>query len=359
MITILDKYISRRFITLAIVSLIAFITIFVVVDLIENLDRFIKNDVPTAVTIKFYIYYLPYFVIIVCPIAMLLASLFCIGNMARRNEITAMKAAGISLYRILAPLFLIAILVSFGAIAFDEYIVPRATEKKEDINTVYLKRNRDRRRLRFQNVHMRDSQGRYISIRTFDAARNIGHIVSVRLFHGQTLVMRIDARRMLWEDSLWSLKEGYVRHFTATSEKATPFDEMTLENENLEPSDFTKSLKKPEEMTFGELKEFIEKVRQNGGNTDRWRVQFFQKMAIPFANFIIVLFGAPLSSPKRRGGSATGFGISLAIVFVYFGILKTGEAFGYNGFLQPFIAAWMANIIFGIGGLIVLIKSPK
>jgi len=112
-------------------------------------------------------------------------------------------------------------------------------------------------------------------------------------------------------------------------------------------------------MSYWELKQFINNIRRNGGNPDRWLVDLYLKIAFPFANFIILLFGAPLASRKTRSGPAVSFGISLFICFLYFGIIKVAQTFGHNGTLPPFIAAWLGNIIFGIGAVYILFKMRK
>jgi len=357
---ILDRYISRRFLDVLLFALIAFMAIFIIVDQIEKLDTFIHQKVPKLVIAKYYLYYLPYIIILTLPVAMLLSSLFSVGTMARQNEIVAMKASGLSLYRILAPLFIIAVVISIGALLFGEYVVPTASAKRAYLTDEYLEKQRQNWRKRINNLYMRDDQDRLISMRYFHAATNVGNVVSIRMFDGERLASRIDARLMSWQDSVWVLTDGYERTFLADGkEEAHAFSKMTLRDENLKPEDFAKTLKQPEEMSYTELKVFVEEVRRNGGDVNRWLVDLYLKIAIPFANLIIVLFGAPLSSPKRRGSAATGFGISLAICFIYFGIVKAAQTMGHSGILPPMMAAWIANLIFATSGVLVLVKMQK
>jgi len=357
--TILDKYISKKFLGVVIFALIAFISIFVVVDLVEKLDTFIKHDVPNFIVFKFYLYSMPFIIVVTLPVAMLLASLFSIGNLARRNEIIAMKSSGLSLYRILLPMFIISFIISTGALVFGEYVMPGASEKREFITDEYLEKEKESWRKRINNLYMQDDRGRRISMRYFHATKQTGYKVSIKKFKDQELVFRLDARKMAWEDSIWVLYDGYERTFIDDTETALSFKQKVLQDENLTPKDFAKILKSAEEMSYKELKAFINEVRTNGGDPNQWLVDLNLKVSVPFASFIIVLFGAPLSSRKRRGGAMTGFGISLAICFVYFGIVKTFQAMGHNGHIQPFFAAWIANIIFGLGGIFALIKVPK
>ncbi len=355
---ILNKYISRKFLQILLFAIVGFLSIFIIVDLIENLDTFIKYNYPTTAVIEYYINYIPFILILILPVAMLISALFSVGAMARQNEIVAMKAAGISLYRVFLPIFVIAILVSFLAMGIANFLVPRATERQTDLRERY-EENRPRQR-RLDNIYIRDEQDRRISMRYYNVTNNVGNTVSIRTFQGDSLYSRIDAKKIMWQDSVWKLETGYERIFTHDGEIAIPFKERIFKNATLRPENIAKQLKIPEEMSYGELKDFIREVERNGADPDRWRVDLYLKIALPFANFIIVLFGSPLSSSQtRRSGAAKGFGISLAVTFIYFGILKTTQAMGHNGKIEPMLAAWFANIVFGVIGLYVLLRARK
>jgi lipopolysaccharide export system permease protein len=357
---ILDRYLIRRFLFILCFALLAFIVIFVIVNLIEKLDDFIDNKVPGLIVAEYYLYSLPYIVILTLPVATLLASLFSIGSLAKANEIVAMKSSGLSLYRILVPLLVVGFFISVAAIFFSEFVLPPASEKREYLTDEYLEKQRERWRKRINKVYLRDAQGRIISMRYYRTLEKTGHVVRVSEMDGQKLLSRIDARRMEWEDSLWVLYDGYIRYFHDDDvEQVKKFDRLVLRDTSLTPDDFAKILRSPEEMSFRDLLVFINEIRRSGGDPAKWLVDLHLKIAIPFANFIIILFGAPLSSRKRRGSAATGFGISLAIVFIYFGITKTAQTLGHIGFLPPLFAAWIANILFGGAGLMVLIKTRK
>ncbi|MBN1466038.1 LPS export ABC transporter permease LptG [candidate division KSB1 bacterium] len=356
--TILDRYITRKFVQILLFAIVGFISVFVIVDLIENLDTFLNNHYPIKAVIDFYLNYIPFILVLVLPVAMLISALFSVGNLARQNEIVAMKAAGVSLYRIFLPLFVIAIFVSLIAMGIANYLVPRATERQSDLREQY-ENNRSRQQ-RLDDIYIRDEQDRRITMRYYNVLNNVGNTVSIRTFQGDTLKSRVDAKKITWQDSLWLLQTGYERYFTAEGEIASPFDQRQFFSATLLPDNIAKQLKIPEEMSYNELKDFIKEVERNGADPDRWRVDLYLKIALPFANFIIVLFGSPLSSSQtRRSGAAKGFGISLAVTFVYFGILKTTQAMGHNGKIEPLLAAWFANIVFGVIGMIVLIRARK
>jgi lipopolysaccharide export system permease protein len=357
---ILDIYIARKFLGVLVFALIAFICIYVIVDLIEKLDQFMGKEVPKIIILKYYLFSLPYIIVLILPVAGLLASLFSVGQMARNNEIVAIKSSGIPLTRILMPLFIIAFFISVAAIFFSENIVPTASVKREDINNNYLEKHKQRSRIRLNNIHIRDEFDRRISIKRLDVGKKIAQQVSIRKLDNLTLISRIDAKKMIWEKDKWVLLEGFQRRFSADGEEeAESFERLELPHLDIDIDRLLIMRKKPEEMSFRELKTFIAEVVRNGGDPDRWLVDLYLKLSFPFANFIIVLFGAPLSSKKQRSSAGVGFGISLAICFFYFGIVKTAQSMGHNGTLSPILAAWLANALFGIVGLGILFKTRQ
>ena len=356
---LLDRYILRRFLTAVVFALIAFTVIFVVVDLIENLDRFIDHQVPRPVVAAYYLYYLPYIVTLILPVAMLLASLFSIGQMARFNELIAIRSSGVSIYRILAPVFAAAFLVSLADYYFSETIVPITNDRKFQIKRTYLDRVPRSVQIRRANVYIQDTPGRRVFIGFFDPRAKVGHNVSVQEYNESRMVKRWDARRLVWRDSSWVLESGYFRDFEKSGEHAQPFDTLHLAGLNFQPADLASVQKPPEEMSYGELKLFIREVKRNGGNPRQWLVDLYMKIAFPFSNLIIVMFGAPLASTKRRSGAMVGFGISLAICFLYFGIIRIGQSLGHNGRLAPWLGAWMGNILFGTVAVYLLYRAER
>jgi len=322
------------------------------------------KEVPKIIILKFYLYSLPYIVLLILPIAGLLASLFSVGQMARHNEIVAIKSSGIPLSRILLPIFIIAIFISGIAIYFGEKVVPIASIKREDINNEYLETYKQRSRTVFKDIQLKDKLDRRISIRRLEAGMKIAQQISIQKFNNLALVNRIDAEKMVWEDGKWVLLNGYERQFHSNDEneveeEAKPFDRLEIPDLDIEIERLLIMKKKTEEMSYGELKTFIAEVIRNGGDPNRWLVDLYLKMSFPFANFIIVLFGAPLSAKKQRSSAGLSFGISLAICFVYFGIVKTLQTMGHNGTLSPIVAAWAANVLFGLIGLIMLFKARQ
>ncbi|MFC1724695.1 LptF/LptG family permease [candidate division KSB1 bacterium] len=355
----IDRYISSIFIQILIFSVISFILIFVIVDLISNIDKFLNKNVPLVIVVKYYIFYLPYILVLILPAAVLIASLFSVGQLARRNELVAFKASGVSLYRITAPLLTVAFIVSVFSLLFTEYVVPVTSGKKLDIDRKYIRQVSEARITQSRNLYFEDIENRFVTIQYYDGARKKATSVNITYQDNETIKNIIQAKKMIWQDSLWILNEVSVRSFINGVEEMNEFSSLPMEDFSFNPDDLLDIWLKPEEMNFFQLKRFIERRRELGVDVRVWLVELMLKISFPFANFIIVLFGVPLVSKGTRSGGAIGFGIALVICFFFFGTVRIGQYLGRADMMNPVLSAWIGNIIFATIGLFLLFKSRK
>ncbi|NIR48260.1 LPS export ABC transporter permease LptG [candidate division KSB1 bacterium] len=356
---ILDWYITRRFCLTLLYAILPFVLIVIFVDMVGNLAKFIDKDVPRFIIFKYYLSYIPQIVVLALPIAMLLSSLFCMGYMARYNELAAIKSAGISIYRTLAPILVASLFISVFALAFGEIVVPPANQNKSGIESRYLDPFAKRSKRWESNIFLRDKTDRRIFIGSLDTKTNLAKKVTIQKYNSNKIIERVDAPRMEWRDSTWVLFSGYKRDFSNDVEKATAFDTLRAQNLDVRPEKIIRLKVEPEDMSYGELKKFIAEVKRNGGDPARWLVDLHFKLSLPFANLIMVLFGAPLASHKKRSGAIFGFIISLLICFVYYGSNRLVQTMGQNGTIPPIAAAWLTNGVFLISGVFLLIFTRK
>lgn len=356
---ILDWYTLRRFGFTLLFALIAFPLIVIFVDMVGNLGRFLDKNVPTIIIIKYYVVYVPYIVVLALPIAMLLASLFSLGQMANHNELTAIKSAGIALHRILIPLFICSLIVSLLALGFGENIVPIANQEKTKIEEEHLESFKRHIKTRITNIFWRDKIDRRIFIGDFNAVNNTAHKVSIQKVTDNHVIERLDAPDMKWQDSTWVLYNGYKRSFSEKEETAEPFDELKDELLGVKPEELAKYHTNPEDMSYGELKSFIQEVKRNGGNAKRWLVDLHFRLSIPFGNFIMVLFGAPLAAARKRGGAVFSLIVSIFICLIYYGTTTVVQTLGQNGVMPAVFAAWFTNLVFLTLGVAILFFSRK
>jgi lipopolysaccharide export system permease protein len=368
-VTILDRYIVRQFLVTFLFGLLTFLLIFLVIDMMEKLDDFIDASTPVAAIAQYYLAFTPEIIKLMTPVAMLLGALFVVGRMSNQNELPAMKSSGLSLYRFLLPLVVVALLVSIISIYFNGWVVPRANQQKSAIERTHLHRSLSTGST--LPLFFQDGRTRLISINYYDGVGQLGYRVSIEEFSDSNLTVmrrRYDAHHMEWGPATstggstrqgWTLVSGVVREFDGDSQGITSFDRLALGKLSISPSDIEKKQQKPDEMNYPELREFIKNQQRAGQDVSRWTVDLNSKIAFPFASVIVVLFGVPFASIKRRGGLAIDFGVCVAMTFVYLAFMKTSQVFGYNGDLNPLLTAWLANIIFFALAIINLLRVQK
>lgn len=379
---ILDRYLIRQFLFSLLFSLIAFWVIFLVVDLVEHLDTFIDKHATFFTIFKYYFYYTPYIIVLSLPVAMLLSCLFSLGQLAKHNELLAMKSAGISLYRMLLPLFVLSFLISLLTIFFGGSIVPFTYQKMMEVKAVEIGRETKEKGFLHRNIFVQGEDGTIIHLDMYNSKRKTGSGVLVQKFEKNRLKEEIQAKKMSWTGNGWLFEDGRERIFTDSSnepvvpeefvpaesstfagqegvEKYETFDRLLRLDLKIKPDAFAKRQKKPDEMGYFELSDYVKIKKRSGQMVAKETTDLYLKISFPFVNFIIVLFGAPLAANPKRSGVAIGFAISLFISFVYYTLIRMGQSFGYSEKLPPLLAAWSANILFAILGTILLVKAKK
>jgi len=353
---LIDIFLVKQFLQTVFFSLLAFILIFLVVDAMENLDDFIDQDVPWINILQYYFVFTPEIIKLIIPVAVLFGSLFTAGKVSTLSELTAMRASGVSLYRFMAPFVVTALIISFISLYFGGYIVPMANKTKIYIEQTYLKKG-----LAFtgNNIYFQDSKARIVSINYFDSNINRANIVSIQDFNADDLtemIGRIDAQSLEYDSlsSSWIAWEGVKREFTNDSESAQYFDSLKLTNLHFKPVDLTKKQVKPVEMDLSELSELIESQKRAGTNPTVAQIEYHSRFAFAMTSVIIVLFGLPIATKKRKSGLAVQVGINILIAFVYLVFMKISQAFGKNGAMDPVLTAWFANLIFVVGTFITI-----
>ena len=350
--------------------------------MVEHLDTFIDRHATFFIVIKYYFYYTPYIIVLSLPVAMLLSSLFSLGQLAKHNELLAMKSAGISLYRILFPLFVLAFLISLVTIVFGGSIVPFTYQKMTEVKTVEIEKEAKEKNVLIHNIFVQGGNDRIFHLDVYNTKEKTGSGVLVQQFENNRLKEEIQAKKISWKGNGWLFEEGRERIFADSLkelklppesvrpesaalgeqtgiEKYQTFDKLLRLDLKITPEALAQRQKKPEEMGYFELSDYVKIKERSGQDVAKETTDLFFKISFPFVNFLIVLFGAPLAANPKRSGVAIGFAISLFISFVYYTLVRMGQSFGYSERLPPFFAAWSANILFFILGVVLLIKAKK
>lgn len=344
-------YIAKKYFLFTLFSLVGFWTIFVTVNLIETGKRFIQNDTPTDIILDYYIHFTPQIISLSVPVACLLGALFTMGGLSKHNEITAMRACGISIARIIAPVMTIALLCSFGLFFFTEMVVPENNRKKDEIREVYIKGGRALNEIRERHLTIQVGNHKTLYISNFDFKKNIGFKAYVLQVKDNKALYRIDAQQVVFKDSIWVFSNGKIRYFSEEGTKFETFTKIDTIQISVNPDDLILSRYRPETLGYFELESFIDRLKSLGANFKKWQVEKFHKISFPFAVVIVTLVGVSLGTERHKSGAARSFIFSFFFLFIYYGVFKFTKIAGVTGDLSEIVSAWLANVIFFIFGL--------
>lgn len=358
---ILDRYLIKQFLQTILFGLIAFTLIFVVIDMMENLDDFIDQNVAAPVILHYYFVFSPDIIKLITPIAVLFGALFTAGKAAQLSELTAIKASGVSLYRFMLPFLITTFFISIFSIYFAGYLVPMANKTKLNIEMNYLNKGFN---YPGSNMFFQDSRTRIINISYFDNTLLQANRVSIQGFDPDNLTKmnyRIDAVRMTYDTvaHTWIAQNGIERIFYQNTQTANYFKEMKIDSLNFTPAELLSKQEKPEEMDLTDLRQSINAQQRAGSDITNSLIEYYSRFSFPAASLIVVLFGLPISANKRRGGLALQVGINILITFIYLVFMKISQAFGKNGALDPLLTAWFANLIFLAAAIFNLVRIKQ
>jgi lipopolysaccharide export system permease protein len=356
MFRLLDRYVLGAFLTPFIYCLVAFILLFIIGDLFENLDDFLKIPGWFPVMLKYYALFVPSLLVFITAIAVLLAILYSLGRLQKNNEIAAMRSGGISVYRIALPLLLFCLALSVIVLYLNESVVPFTMRQtallKEKQLEAGVRLNAVLKNVVFNNP----LTNRSYCLETFETRSNAATGVTVYEQRPDgTSLRRITARRAIFRGGSWWLTDGTVSTYPPgrlPEKRAFAKEEFAFE---VRPEDFQESLQELESLSYGELRRALE--RKRGFPLASLRpalILLHQKIAMPLACLIMGLIGVSFGLRLGRGGMLAGVGLSLALGFLYYIIYSLAGAFGKQGYLPPWLAAWAGNLIFGIAGLAML-----
>ena len=349
---ILSRYVLWQFVLPLVFSSTAFVAIFVVVDLANRISTFLDREVDAAAILIYYSWSIPYFAFVTLPMASLLASLFCLGGLARQNELAAMKSAGIPLLRIVLPVLIFAALVSGVAYGLSREMIPTANRRRAAFDQGAQRTAPGRR----AQVVVRDVDGQVVSLAEYLSDQHRGRRVTLDQYTDGHLRKKVRAEELIWVNASWVFVKGETRTFE-DRERVVPFDSLRVPSLTLLPADLSRESRPVEQLGRKALGQLIERRGRNGGEVARETVDLELRSAFACAAFVMVLLGLPLSSYTRRAGRPLQVGVCLLTSFLFYGSLQASRAMGWNGIVGPLVAAWSPDVIFLIVGMVLFRRA--
>ncbi|MBN2362782.1 LptF/LptG family permease [candidate division WOR-3 bacterium] len=366
---IIDGYIFSKYIKFVLMGGFGFILIYITVDLIDHIHVFLDRSVPLIIIFKYYYYQIPSLLVLLTPVAVLLSCFFTLGKLSKNFEIIAMQAVGISSYRIMLPVIISAFFIFLVLFYLNEFFVPQYARKFIYTKEVEIYRSQPPWFTQTSDYSFRGREDDYYFAKTFDPGNRYMERPTVIFIDGSWKVRKkIDSEKALWTGEKWVFYNCWVRVFDPEKSVGESgyercfFSAETSFNSIAPLEEMIVRQIRQDEMSIRELREYLSKAQSSGARPEIIRkiiVDMHKRASYPAAAFVISLLGAPLALDRRRSSIGVGFGLSLLISFVYWGLLQIGISMGYAGALDPFIASWGTNISFTVFGIWMFLKIRR
>jgi lipopolysaccharide export system permease protein len=354
---VVGRHLGREFLGTFVLTVGAFVAIYVVADFFDRLDGFLRHDAPAGAIIRFFVFKIPLVVTQVTPVAVLVGGLVSLGLLARQNEFVALRACGVSVWQMAAPLLGLAGVIALATFAWNETIVPYSARRWHTIENVEIKKRGSATLFTGRDVWFHGRAGFYNVDRVSPRRHTLYGLTVYQVGSDFRPTRVIEAEAAFWTDAHWELSGVRTRSFGRDGVHEVPHVPPGFAlPESLE--DFRAVSIEPEELSYGMLRRQIKDLRRKGVDTSESWVDLHLKLALPAASLVLMLLAVPLAAAGTRLTSfAASAGLGLALGFGYFVLLAFTRALGQSGALPPALAAWAANGVCAVLGGYYLLGS--
>lgn len=356
----IDVYILKKFLGTFFFAIALIISISVVFDMVEKIDDFIESNAPLqAIVFDYYLNFVPYFANLFTPLFVFIAVIFFTSKMAYQTEIIAILSSGISYRRMMFPYFLGAAFIALFSFLLGGFVIPPANKTRIQFENTYVKSKKE---TGLSDMHMQIEPGVFVYMGRYYSFGERGDKFTMEKFNGKELVSRLSARTVRYDtiSNKWNLEDYTIWDFKNGFEQVSRSGVSIDSTINVLPSDFKSERKYFEMMTNTELRTYINEQQNRGvGNVEEFQIEWYKRIASPFAAFILTLIGVSLASRKVRGGMGLHIGVGIGLSFAFILFMTVSTTFAINGNMNPILAVWLPNIVFSIIGVILYMRAPK
>lgn len=356
----IDRYIFGRLFTITIFVLLVLIFIFVVIDFSENSDDFTDKGATFAEIFgQYYLNYIPEMIRLVTPVAVFIACLYLTGQMADRLEIVALKAAGVSLYRLIMPYMAFAFLAAGILSYLDGFIIPGANARRIAFEEKYLNKNSES--LDKSKLYRQESANKIFKVQYYNPRDTTAMRVEAFTFKGDSVDESLSINKMEWlpERQQWRMLDVEKRTYTSEGIQEEKIDTLDI-SLNIYPADLARSTSDIYQLTYPEAQNYIKSIKRSGATgVSLPQIQFYGRLAYPLSILVVTIIGFSIASVRRPGGKGFYIAAGLGISFLYLVLMKIIEPFGKEGEIEPVIAALIPHLFFFIVGIVLLVTAKK
>ena len=354
---VLTRYFYKEFLKLFAVFEAVFLLIYLLVDFIEKIDNFVEAQVPTTEMFAYFYFKIPLIIMQMVPVAALLSIIVMLSQMKKNNEIISIRSCGTSIFELSRPIIHLSICLAIFSFFFSELVVSHCSGRSNEIWNSQVEK-RDRKKLFVRKHIWYKGPNSIYWIRHFDASKQVMKDISLCFFDDSfELIKKIDAKRGTWIGKEWDIRDGIIQK----RGKEGRFDVENFDKIRLRlpegPETFKEIVKKPEEMSYWQLRRYAEAIQAEGYDAAEYLVDMHVKLAFPAISLVMALLGIPVVLRLKKGGTPLAVTLGIGLCFLYLVVLGLSRSLGLSGLLPPVLSAWLANGIFSLLGIYAMMGA--
>lgn len=355
---LLDTYILKKFLGSFFYSIALLMTIIVVFDVSENIQRFLDNEVPLSkVIFSYYLNFIPYFINLFIPLFTFISVIWFTSKLSQKNEIIAILGSGVNFYRLMLPYITGAVIIAVLAFAMSNFLIPHTNARLNAFkNEFFYKKS-----ISNSNIHIKNSSNTYIFVERWEYETKTGQNFSYEKLGNQILAYKIKARTIRYdeENEKWIL-EDYIKRRVSDNgeivERGRSMDTVF----NITPQDLNKDVSVVETMTYNTLRNYIKEEKEKGsGFVKYYQIEQHKRMSNPLGTIIMTLLGLSVASRKTHRGIGVHLFIGMGMAFSFIFFQQVSDVFSVSGNLPPALGAWIPNLIFLVICIVMLRFTQK
>lgn len=355
----LDRYIIKKFLGTYIFMIALIISIAVVFDINEKIDKFMTNNASLHdIIFHYYLNFIPFYTNLFSPLFVFLAVIFFTSKMANNSEITAILSNGIGFKRLMKPYMISALVIAVFAFVFGSYVIPPANATRIEFEQTYI--DPRKRKTGDMDIQFKVGPGTIVYFGNFDMPSKTGYNFSMDYFDSLQLMSRLTARSVRYDSAFhWTINDYQIRDFDGLKETITQGSSLDTILQ-IVPNDFIIANSDHQMMTSPQLRKYVKSQKERGmGNIQSFQIEYHSRIASVFSAFILTIIGASLSARKVKGGMGLNIGIGLVLSMGYILFMTVSSTFAVKGSMSPFVAAWIPNIIFLLIAMYLYKRAPN
>ncbi len=357
---ILDRYIIKKFLVTFFFAIFLLSAIAIVIDITEKIDEFIDNEAPLrAIVFDYYINFIPWIGLMLAPIFVFISVVYFTSRLTENTEIICMLNGGVSFYRLLFPYVFTSVLLTMLFSYYNHELLPKSNKVKIKFEETYASK-KDKRTSDI-NYHFQIGKDTFIYTQSYDMNMNSGFKFTIEKIKDKVESYKLNADNIQWDSTKrkWKLSNwNYRKNVGDYDEVAKGTDTFMVLP--ITPKEYIKQDYDIETMTTKQLKKFIvDQIHKGNENVKLYQVEQFRRTAIPFSTIILTLIAVAMTTKKVRNGMGLYIVAGMLLSGAYIIIQQFSTVFATKGNLDPLIAVWIPNIIFGVIAILLIIRAPK